>query len=119
LGEEVSQVMHIGHEPELGVCGGGGKIHEIHYGNHALIHNSDITYARNRYNNLLEESCKPIKSRMRSEDTLIRKNFFLLIYKEIQMGSVAKSCMRKGFLIYKEMRKYLVIYEEAVSPTTL
>jgi hypothetical protein len=41
------------------------------------------------------------------------KNF--LIYKEIQMGVVAKSYMRKGFLIYEEMRKYLVIYEEAVS----
>ncbi len=37
-----------------------------------------------------------------------------LIYKEIQIGSVAKSYMRKGFLIYEEMRKYLVIYEEAV-----
>jgi hypothetical protein len=31
------------------------------------------------------------------------------------MGAVAKSFMRKGFLIYKEMRKYLVIYEETVS----
>jgi hypothetical protein len=34
------------------------------------------------------------------------------------MGEVAKSytySMRKGFLIYEEMRKYLVIYEEAVS----
>jgi hypothetical protein len=30
------------------------------------------------------------------------------------MGSVAKSYMRKGFLIYEEMRKYLIIYEEAV-----
>jgi hypothetical protein len=38
-----------------------------------------------------------------------------LIYKEIQVGSVAKSYMRKGFLGYEEMRKYLVIYEEAVS----
>jgi hypothetical protein len=40
-----------------------------------------------------------------------------LIYKEIQMGAVAKSytCMRKGFLIYEEMSKYLVIYEEDVS----
>jgi hypothetical protein len=38
-----------------------------------------------------------------------------LIYKEIQMGSVAKSYMRKGFLIYEEMRKYLTIYDEAVS----
>jgi hypothetical protein len=34
---------------------------------------------------------------------------------EIQMGSVAKSYMRKHFLIYEEMRKYLTIYEEAVS----
>jgi hypothetical protein len=42
------------------------------------------------------------------------KNIFL-IYKENQMGSVAKSYMRKGFLIYDEIRKYLVLYEEAVS----
>ncbi len=38
-----------------------------------------------------------------------------LINKEIQSGAVAKSYMRKGFLIYEEMRKYLPIYEEAVS----
>jgi hypothetical protein len=38
-----------------------------------------------------------------------------LIYSEIPMGAVAKSYMRKGFLIYEEMRKYLTIYEEAVS----
>ncbi len=31
------------------------------------------------------------------------------------MEVVAKSYMRKGFLIYVEMRKYLVIYEDAVS----
>jgi hypothetical protein len=31
------------------------------------------------------------------------------------MGVVAKSYMRKGFLIYEEKRKYLSIYEEAVS----
>ncbi len=31
------------------------------------------------------------------------------------MGADAKSYMRMGFLIYEEMRKYLVIYEEAVS----
>jgi hypothetical protein len=37
-----------------------------------------------------------------------------LIYKEIQMGAVAKSYMSKGFLIYDEMRKYLVIHEEAI-----
>jgi hypothetical protein len=30
------------------------------------------------------------------------------------MGAVAKSYMRKGFLIYEEMRQYLAIYEEAV-----
>ncbi len=43
-----------------------------------------------------------------------KKKESFLIYKEIQMGSVAKSYMRKGFLIYEEMRKYLTIYEEAV-----
>ncbi len=31
------------------------------------------------------------------------------------MGSGAKSYMRKGFLIYEEMRKFFPIYEEAVS----
>jgi hypothetical protein len=30
------------------------------------------------------------------------------------MGAVAKSYMRKGFIIYVEISKYLVIYEEAV-----
>jgi hypothetical protein len=34
-----------------------------------------------------------------------KKNQILLIYKEIQSGAVAKSNMRKGFLIYEEMRK--------------
>ncbi len=47
------------------------------------------------------------------EDTLIKSNS--LIYKEIQSGAVAKSYMRKSFLIYEEMRKYFPIYEEAVS----
>ncbi len=43
-----------------------------------------------------------------------KENKIFLIYKEIQMGSGDKPYMRKGFLIYEEMRKYLVIYEEAV-----
>jgi hypothetical protein len=38
-----------------------------------------------------------------------------LIYQEIQSGAVAKSYMKKGFLIYEEMRKYFPKYEEAVS----
>ncbi len=33
------------------------------------------------------------------------KGIFLK-YKEMQMGSVAKSYMRKGFLIFEEIRKY-------------
>jgi hypothetical protein len=37
------------------------------------------------------------------------------MYKKIQMGSVAKSQMRKGFLIFEEMLKYLVIYDEALA----
>jgi hypothetical protein len=44
-----------------------------------------------------------------------KENEIFLIYKESQMGSVAKSYMRRGCLIYEEMRKYLTIYEEAVS----
>ncbi len=43
-------------------------------------------------------------------------NQIFLIYKEIQNGAVAKSYMRKGFLINEEMRKYFPIYEEAVTP---
>jgi hypothetical protein len=31
------------------------------------------------------------------------------------MGAVAKSYMRKSFVIYEEMCKYLVVYEEAVN----
>jgi hypothetical protein len=38
-----------------------------------------------------------------------KENGIFLIFKEIQMGSVAQSYMRKGFLIYEEMRKYLTI----------
>jgi hypothetical protein len=43
-----------------------------------------------------------------------KENEIFLICKEIQMGLVAKSYMRKGFLIYEEMRKYLTIYEDAL-----
>jgi hypothetical protein len=35
-----------------------------------------------------------------------KENKILLIYKEIQMGAVAKSYMRKGFLIYEEAVSY-------------
>jgi hypothetical protein len=38
-----------------------------------------------------------------------------LIYKELQMGLVAKLYIKNGFLIYEEMRKYLTICKEAVS----
>jgi hypothetical protein len=50
-------------------------------------------------------------------------NQIFLIYKEIQSGAVAKSYMRKGFLIYGEMCKFslhmrrpLVIYDFATAP---
>ncbi len=48
-----------------------------------------------------------------------KENKIFLIYKSIQMGSGAKSYMRKGFLMYEEMRKYFPIYEEAGSPIWL
>ncbi len=44
-----------------------------------------------------------------------KENQIFLIYKEIQSGAVAKSYMKKGVLIYEEMRKYFPIDEEAVS----
>jgi hypothetical protein len=56
---------------------------------------------------------------------LIKKeNKIFLIYKEIQSGAVAKSYMRKGFLIYEEkcanislyMRRPLVIYDFETAP---
>jgi hypothetical protein len=49
--------------------------------------------------------------------TVHYKRFVFIIYKEIQNGEVAKSYIYEEGLpiIYKEMRKYLVIYEEAVS----
>jgi hypothetical protein len=46
---------------------------------------------------------------------LKKENQIFLTFKEIQSGAVAKSYMRKDFLIYEEMRKYFPIYEEAVS----
>ncbi len=51
------------------------------------------------------------------EYTLIKNKikFSSYTYKEIQSGAVAKSHMRKGFLIYEVLRKYFPIYEEAVS----
>ncbi len=45
-----------------------------------------------------------------SNITLIKKTNFLT-YKTTQMGSVAKSYIRKGFQIYEKMHKYLTIYE--------
>jgi len=44
-----------------------------------------------------------------------KENQIFPIYKEVQSGAVAKSYVRKGFLIYEEMRKYFPKYEEAVS----
>ncbi len=44
-----------------------------------------------------------------------KENKIFLIYEEIQNGAVAKSYMRKGFIIctvYEEMRIYLTINEE-------
>jgi hypothetical protein len=40
--------------------------------------------------------------------TYKKANKIFLIYEEIQKGAVEKSYMRKGLLIYEEIRKYLV-----------
>ncbi len=44
-----------------------------------------------------------------------KENKTYLIYKEIHMGSGAKSYIRKGFLIYEETRKFFPIFEETAS----
>ncbi len=44
-----------------------------------------------------------------------KKTKFSSYIRKFRMELVAKSYMRKGFLIYEDMRKYLTIYEEAVS----
>jgi hypothetical protein len=44
-----------------------------------------------------------------------KENQIFLIYEKIQSGAVAKSHMRKGFVIYEEMLKYFPIDDEAVS----
>jgi hypothetical protein len=51
------------------------------------------------------------------------ENKIVLIYSEIQSGAVAQSYVRKGFLIYEEMRNIspymrrpLVIYDFATAP---
>jgi hypothetical protein len=51
--------------------------------------------------------------------TLIKKKrrFFSYIRKFRMEQLQSHICMRKGFLIYEEKRKYLPIYEEAVSHT--
>jgi hypothetical protein len=53
-------------------------------------------------------------TKWRCEYTDKKENQISLIYKEIASGAVAKSYMRKSFLIYEEMRKYFPIFEEAV-----
>ncbi len=46
---------------------------------------------------------------------IYKKEKKILIVKEIPKGPVEKSNMRKGFLIYDEMRKFLIIFVEALS----
>jgi hypothetical protein len=52
---------------------------------------------------------------LHSVRALIQKKIKFSSYiRKFQSGAVAKSYMRKGFLIFEEMRKYFPIYEEAV-----
>ncbi len=52
---------------------------------------------------------------MTNRYTYKKENQIFLICKEMPSGAVAKSYMRKGFLIYEEMCKYFTKDEEAVS----
>jgi hypothetical protein len=58
------------------------------------------------------ENLKKVTKRAHTDK---KEKKIFLIYKEILSGAVAKSYMRKGFLIYEEMHKYFPIDEEADS----
>ncbi len=62
---------------------------------------------------------QPCQPNTQGKYALIKENQIFLINKEIQSLAVAESYMRKGFLIYEEMRKYFHIYEEAVSQSSM
>jgi len=62
---------------------------------------------------LLFDGCIPINLAVYTDK---KENQIFLIYKEIQSGAVAKSYMRKGILMYEEMRKYFPIYDFATGP---
>ncbi len=53
---------------------------------------------------LVEASLHGIKAKGGHTDK--KENKIFLKYREIQMGSGAKSYMRKGFLIYADLHKY-------------
>jgi hypothetical protein len=62
-----------------------------------------------------------LKTHFPSWNTDKKENQIFLKYKEIQSGAVAKSYMRKCFLIYEEicnpyMRRSLVLYDFANAP---
>ncbi len=55
----------------------------------------------------LDSSDKSGNNRPRErQNTDNKENKIFLIYKKIQMGSGAKSYVRKGFLVYEDMHKY-------------
>ncbi len=64
-----------------------------------------------------EGSNLPVFADVQSDVFTLKKkqNFPHILYKEIQMGLGAKLYMRKGFLIYEEMRKFFIINKGAVS----
>jgi hypothetical protein len=56
-------------------------------------------------------TCFSVKIVFSYNSTLIKNKIKFSSYiRKFRSGAVAKSYMRKGFLIYEEMRKYLVIY---------
>jgi hypothetical protein len=60
-----------------------------------------------------ESMCRKLSITLKSSSkshTDKKENQSFLIYKEIQSGAVAKSYMRKGFLIYGEIKKSAQIF---------
>ncbi len=75
---------------------------------------SEFPYMRGNFFSIFFQCGSPTVDKMYRNLADRKENKIFFIYKEIQSGAVAKSYMRKGFLIYEEMRKYFPIYEKAV-----
>ncbi len=81
---------------------------------HEQIQNAYFMYPPHLWKEVSSQAIDVITNLLQVWYTDKKENWIFLIYKEIQSGAVAKSYMRKGFLIDEEMRNFFPVNEEAV-----